>query len=381
MLSNVTYLDHNAASPMLAVIKDKILALPAIALNPSSVHKYGRIAKSYIENARAQILESVNANDSDANYNLVFTSSGTESNNMVIKAFADYNIICSKIEHLSILLPVQDCNSYRLIDVDSNGLVDLTMLEKELQKSSKPSLVSISVANNETGIIQDLKAISNLTKKYGAILHSDAIQAYGKIKFDIKELDVDIVTIACHKVGGPKGVSALISKKSINMQCLMKGGGQERGKRAGTENVEAIYGFGELAAVIDDVVAKNMHLSVIRDYIENGILAYCPGAFIFSNDACSKLPNTSSIYMPDHSSQLQQIAFDLSDIAISAGSACSSGKIANSHVLEAMGFAQEMVSCAVRVSLGHNNNLEDAKKFIKTWKEIFTKTIKDGVTR
>jgi cysteine desulfurase len=375
--SDMIYLDHNAASPILDRVKEGIFSLPNIALNPSSIHTYGRVAKAYIENARNDILKSLRIDPKDDLYNLVFTSCGTESNNTVIKAFNDRCIISSKIEHLSVLLPVKDTNNHKLLDVDQYGVVDLNQLENYLINSGKPAFVTIAMANNETGVIQHIKSISDIAHKYGAIFHTDAIQAYGKVPLDLGELDCDLATIACHKIGGPKGVAAIISKKSIVYPHLLMGGGQERGKRAGTENVEAIYGFGLVAQMLDQIIENNSKLSHIRDYIEDCISQKAADTLFFSKNSIEdgrvkRLPNTSCIYMPGKTSQLQQIAFDLNKIAISAGSACSSGKITSSHVIEAMGFDQRFAANAIRVSLGHNNSIEDGKKFIEIWDEIFS---------
>ena len=362
------YFDHNAASLILPSIRSQIESLPLIPLNPSSVHSAGRIAKSLVENARRQILHSVNAEEDS--YNLVFTSSGTESNNMVIKGFSDRLVICSKAEHLSVLTPIMDCNNFRLINIDHNGLLDLDQLEEILKSSSEPCLVSAHLANNETGVIQDIKKICKIAHKYDAIVHSDAIQAYGKIKIDLINTDLDLITVASHKVGGPKAVSALIYRKSIIFSALLKGGGQERGKRAGSENVEAIFGFGQFALHINDSIERLSQLGKIRDFIEAQIQDISPSSIIAKDTP--RIPNTSCIVMKDKTSQLQQIAFDLENIAISAGAACSSGKISKSHVLQAMAIDETMASCAIRISLGHNNNLQEAKKFVDSWIKLYT---------
>jgi cysteine desulfurase len=367
MLNNFVYLDHNAASLMLEEIRDKIGSMPKIPLNPSSVHQAGRLAKSYIEKARSSILSSVNA---DSNiYNLVFTSSGTESNNTIIKSFQDKILITSKTEHLSVLSPIMQNENHILLDVDAFGYVSMNQLENILRDHPGKCFVSIQLANNETGIIQDIKAISAICHKYDAIIHSDAIQAYGKTLLDITDLNLDIVTISSNKVGGPKATSAIIYKKNIEIARMMIGGGQEKGKRAGSENLEGIIGFGEFASQIENSIIKFEHIKALRDMIEREISAISHNSIV--GHKSNRLPNTSCILMPYKNSALQQIAFDLKNIAISSGAACSSGKITKSHVLEAMKIDEAHINCAIRVSLGHNNTLDEAKLFVKTWKEIY----------
>ena len=367
MHESLVYLDHNAASLMLQEIKDKLITLPQIPLNPSSVHSAGRKAKAYIETARSNILASVNG--SLDSHNLIFTSSGTESNNTIIHSFADKIILTSKTEHLSVLSPVTERDRSFIIEVDTDGYINFEQLENLLKAHNNQCFISVHLVNNETGVIQDLKKICQIGHEYGALIHSDAIQAYGKIPLDIEDLNLDLMTISSNKVGGPKGVSAIISKRGVPIKNMLKGGGQERGKRAGSENVEAIIGFGEFALQVDKSVSKFEAISKFRDYIESEINKISINAVV--GEKSKRIPNTSCIIMPGKSSELQQIAFDLKGVAISTGSACSSGKISRSHVLEAMRIEDKNIDCAIRVSLGHNNTLEEAQIFINTWKEIF----------
>ena len=367
MHSNLVYLDHNAASLSIQEIKDKLNSLPQIPLNPSSVHMAGRKAKSLLETARTNILSSVNA--SLSTHNLIFTSSGTESNNTIINSFHDKIVLTSKTEHSSILAPVIALKNHFLIKVDTNGYIDFEQLDEFLETYENQCFISIHFVNNETGVMQDIKKICQLAHARGAIVHSDAIQAYGKIPLDLINLDLDLITISSNKVGGPKGVSAIISKRNIPISSMLKGGSQERGKRAGSENIEAIIGFGEFALHANESINKFENISKISKYIENEVLKISANAVV--GEKSKRIGNTSCLIMPGKSSELQQIAFDLKDIAISTGSACSSGKITRSHVLEAMGIDDKNINCAIRVSLGYNNTYEEAKIFINAWKEIF----------
>lgn len=368
MQSDLIYLDHNAVSLVLPLVRAAINNLPDIPLNPSSVHQAGRLAKSLIEKARSAVLASVNA-ENDL-YNLIFTSSGTESNNTIIHNFHNHLLITCKTEHQSILSAIKEQKNYQLLNVDSFGYVNLSQLEEILVNSDQDCLISIQLANNETGVIQNLKQICELGRKYNASVHSDAIQAYGKIPLDIKSLDLDLITISSNKVGGPKAVSAIIAKKNITIAGIFKGGGQERGRRAGSENLEGIVGFGEFASNIEKSIASFEQIDKVRQFIEKEIEQISPSSIIGQHS--HRLPNTICITMPNKGSELQQIAFDLKGIAISTGAACSSGKISRSHVLEAMEINENKIDCAIRVSLGYNNSLEDARHFVKAWKEIFS---------
>lgn len=361
------YLDHNATTPLNPQVKNVILN-NLDAYNPSSIYKAGREAKALINKGRQTILESLNLN---SNYKLIFTSSGTEANNTVIANFINENILVSSIEHLSVIEPAKKAAHHESIKVDKNGLIDLEDLEKKLQNLDAITLVSVMLANNETGIIQPMEEIVKLSRKYKALIHSDISQTYGKLDADYNKLDLDFITLSAHKAGGPIGVGAVIYKEGFDIKPLIAGGGQERGLRGGTENVALILGFAKLAEIIKtngpNLFARSFKQ---KEMIESQIMGICPELTIFSKHA-ERLDNTSMFTMPGVKSEVQIINFDLEGICVSSGSACSSGKITNSYVLKAMGVEEEEASCAIRVSLGPAQADTDISLFIKKWQEIY----------
>jgi cysteine desulfurase len=249
-------------------------------------------------------------------------------------------------------------------------VLDLEALEEALSRDEGMSkIVSVIYANNETGVIQDLRQIVNIAHKYQALVHTDAVQAYGKINIDLLALEVDLITISAHKICGPLGVGALIAKKNISLLPQIKGGGQEKNLRAGTHNMPAIVGFGMIAADINSHIENIAKLRALRDYIEENLAAK---AIVFSQKA-PRLSNTSCMAMPGVANEMQVMHFDLRQIFLSAGSACSSGKIKFSHVLKAYGYEQELIQCAIRVSLGIDNTKADADNFISNWFDIYEK--------
>jgi cysteine desulfurase len=225
------------------------------------------------------------------------------------------------------------------------------------------------MANNETGVIQPLQEIISLTKQYGAYTHSDMVQAIGKIDINLKALDLDFITISSHKFGGPIGIGALIYKEKIHLKPLIIGGGQEKGLRSGTENIFAIAGFAKACKYINKMIEGHKRTEILRDEMETNILNICSDAMIIGQQAL-RLPNTSLIIMPNVKSQTQLINFDLDSIAVSSGSACSSGKVGVSHVLNAMNIDNDLASCAIRVSMAYDQNKDEAESFIKSWERI-----------
>ncbi|MDJ1407267.1 MAG: aminotransferase class V-fold PLP-dependent enzyme [Candidatus Midichloria sp.] len=375
-LNNI-YFDHNSTTSLLPEIKKEMLELFQYPLNASSTHAKGRAAKHYLENARSRVKEFLKA---DSQYNVVFTSSGTEANNLAILGIKNVNPLVSVIEHSSILGLVS--NAMIMIKVLPTGVVDLAELEKALTVcNERTPLVSVMIANNETGVIQPIKDIVYLAKKKGAIVHTDATQAPGKIAIDINDLGVDMMTISSHKFGGPMGAAALVYKKNLDIKPIIIGGGQEYRLRSGTHNIHGIYGFGvacSLEAKYRNLMAKT---EPIRDYIEEKILNITNQAVFFGKGAV-RLPNTSSISMPNVTAEAQIIHFDTNGIAISNGSACSSGSSKLPHVHMAMGYSLEEAKTAIRISLGVNNTHEEAKKFIQIWKDLYlrsNKLIKDAI--
>jgi cysteine desulfurase len=361
-LSDYIYFDHNATAPVNPVVKKAMAEMGDEPLNASSIHAFGREAKKILEVARSNIAKAVGA---DEKYEVVFTATGTEANNIALKGFKDFEVITTTIEHPSVLQVV----GQGLIPVDKNGIIDMSSLEKILKTGKK--LVSVIFANNEVGVIQPIKQIIELVHRYNGIIHSDATQAFGKIPFNISELDLDLITISAHKMGGPLGAAALVFKKNLPVNALMQGGGQEFRIRPGTQNLYAIHGFGIAAPLIN--LNEYAKLAELRDYLESEIMQVCQDTVFFSKDV-ARLPNTSSFTMPNISNETQLIHFDTKGFAISAGSACSSGRVGLSTTQMSMGYSEEIAKTAIRISLGIGNTKQQIDKFVNCWKELYEKT-------
>ncbi|GAB4163523.1 MAG: cysteine desulfurase family protein [Rickettsiaceae bacterium] len=365
------YLDHNATTNLHPAVKSKMDDCALLPLNPSSVHSNGRKGKSLLEGARRSIARLLGIESSFKNYQITFTASGTEANNIILANYKEGEIFISAVEHTSIFAYSRLFPNVTIINVNRDGILDLDDLQTKLSQSgSKKKLVSVMLANNETGIIQPIAEISAIARQHGALIHSDCIQAIGKIAVSMEELDLDFVTISGHKFGGPVGAGALISKSSIHLQPIFIGGGQERGLRSGTENVPAIVGLGEAAEVsLSELSKRHDHMRDLRDQLEGALMeGFSCLEFVGRNS--KRLPNTSLIINPQKAAETQLIAFDLKGVAVSSGSACSSGKVGKSHVLAAMGYSDEQIKSAIRVSVGYTNTINDINNFIRIYKEL-----------
>lgn len=369
------YLDYNATMPVCSASVKAMNEILRKPLNPSSVHFHGRAAKSLMENARESIASSIGIKIGRDEYDICFTSSGTEANNLLLDNFSNKQIAISNIEHASIILPSENNANRIILEVRDNGLVDLEKLEASIENMEEGSLLSIIYANNETGVIQNMKAICELAHTKGLLVHSDCCQAFGKVPLNIQEIGLDFATISSHKIGGPVGAAALIHKHDFQIGAQISGGGQEKGKRAGTENVAAIIGFAKAAEVIDTRIEDFKYIAKIRDRMEAEILSVCPDTIIFSKEE-NRLPNTSMLNMPGVDVQTQLIYFDMNGISVSSGSACSSGKVKPSHVLEAMGFDENVTKSAIRISLGADTKESEINKFTEVWKNLYNKNNK-----
>ena len=372
-MSERIYLDWNATTPLRPEARQAMAAAWDFLGNPSSVHAEGRQARRMVEDARAAVAEAVGA----PRRNIVFTSSGTEANALALtpglrsgSGAPVQRLAVSAIEHASVLsggrFPV---DAVTRIPVTRSGVVDLHRLEG-LLASEGPALVSIMAANNETGALQPVRKAAEIVHQAGSQLHVDAIQAFGRISFNINEIGADLVTLSAHKIGGPKGVGALVLAEGVEgLDPLLRGGGQEFGRRAGTENVAGIVGFG--AAVKAAMAAREgeaARLETLRDRLETG-LREIPGTIIFSDDV-PRLPNTTLFTTPGLRAETAVIGFDLEGLAVSSGSACSSGKVQPSHVLEAMGFGAKLAQGAVRLSLGWSTSEADIESCLKAWRKL-----------
>lgn len=364
MQREIIFFDNNATTPLLPAVKEAMLDIMGEPLNASSIHHFGRTAKLILETARTRV---VNFTGADENYHAIFTATGTEANNLALRGLPDYKVITTEIEHASVLSVV----GQGLIPVDKSGVINLEALEAICAKASGSKfLISIISANNETGVIQPLKAAADIVHKHGGLIHSDGTQSFGKIDFNICKLGLDMATISAHKFGGPLGAAALIARKNLALNAIMYGGGQEFRYRPGTQNLPTIHGFGIAAELAYNTLADYAKLAELRDYIQHEIKTISPESVIFGEGA-DRIANTLSISMPNISSETQVIHFDINGFAVSAGSACSSGRIDLPYVQMAMGHTEEVARTSIRVSLGHSNTIDEAKLFVKVWQDLF----------
>jgi cysteine desulfurase len=360
-----TYLDWNATSPL----RDEAIAAMQAALshcgNPSSVHRAGRKARAMLETARAQVAALIGARPES----IVFTSGGSEANVTALAGFPARRLIVSAIEHDS----VRVAPNATVIPAKPDGTADLGTLDWMLAADPRPALVSLMAANNETGAIQDIAEASRIAHRHGALLHCDAVQAAGKIPFDFAALGCDLVTLSAHKLGGPPGVGALVVTPGIDIAPLIHGGGQERGRRAGTENLPGIVGFGAAAEAARNALEAYSRIAALRDLAERRLLAIAPDAIIHATQT-PRLANTLCISMSGVAASTQIMALDLAGVMVSAGSACSSGKVRRSHVLEAMGVDAATAESAIRISLGWYTAESDIDHLVEAWGALYART-------
>ena len=348
------YLDYNATAPVRPEVAAIMAELHAMPLNASSVHAEGRHARSVIETARRLIAEHIGVFPAE----IVFTGSGTESNNWVLQAYAGKPQVISAVEHSSIL---KAAIKPMVLHVDSQGVVDLTRLADTLPRT-EGFLVSVMLANNETGVIQPMSDIAKIVHERGGVLHCDAAQALGKITLDFTSLGCDLMTICAHKMGGPIGAAALVVRNGLAIPAQSIGGGQEMNRRAGTENAVAIAGFAEAVKHIDLAQMKTLNAWLM----EFEKLAVAQGATIMGGKA-DRAPNVTCVAMPGMRAQTQMMLLDLDGISVSAGSACTSGKASGSHVLAAMGVSDSLADSAIRVSGGWGTTKESIEAFSRKW--------------
>ncbi len=363
------YLDHNATTALDSRVLDVMLPwLRTQSGNPTSRHVFGRTARAAIEHARAQVAEACGAYASQ----VIFTATGTEANNFALKGIAagrpGTQILYSAIEHPCVSRPAiamqQTGWTSRQIAVDNNGIVDMEQLKALL--STPTSLVSVMLANNEAGAIQDIATMAETSLQAGAFMHTDAVQGLGKLPLSFTDLNVNAMTVSSHKIHGPQGAAALILDKRVDIQPLLHGGGQEKGLRSGTENVAAIVGFGtacELAVANLDNFAN--HTRALRDQFEHGLASL--NVTIFSKQV-ARLPNTSFFAVDGIEGETLVMALDRKGFAVASGSACSSDSTEPSRVLLAMGVAPDLARGAVRVSFGTHNTAQQVADLLATLK-------------
>jgi cysteine desulfurase len=361
------YLDHNATSPLRPAALDAMVEALRAGGNPSAVHSSGRKARSVVEAARRQVGALVGCLPGE----VVFTSGGTEANNLALRGSGRRRVLVSAVEHDSVLKASPDAE---IIPVDGEGVIDLQALEQTLSLSDEPALVSVMLANNETGVIQPIGEVLRLARRFGALVHCDAVQAAGKLGFDIHGLGVDYLSLSAHKVGGPTGVGALIVSGGAPLATDRHGGSQEANRRAGTENVAGIAGFGAAA----EAAQSGLSVAPLRNRLEAALRHLAPSARVFGAGA-PRLDNTSCISMPGVKAETQVVALDLAGVCVSAGAACSSGKVQRSSVLDAMGVEPAEAASAIRVSLGWNSESGDIDRLIAAWRDLYIRAGKSDI--
>lgn len=364
MTAPFAYLDHNATTP----VRESVVAAMADSLrscgNPSSVHAAGRRARQRVEQARDSIRDGLGLSRAAT---VVFTGGGTEANRLALSATSARTLLVSAIEHDSLLAAAPGAVR---VPVDADGIIDLEALKSLLATAGDGALVSVMAANNETGVLQPVAEIARLARRAGALFHCDAVQAVGRVPFDAR--DADLVTVSAHKLGGPQGVGALVARDSSLLRPLA-GGGQEGGLRPGTENVAGIVGFAIALAEALAEAAAWAALAPLRDRLAAALQEIEPAATAHGA-AAPRLPNTLAITMPGVPAETQIIALDLAGIGVSAGAACSSGKVRPSHVLSAMGVDPETARCTIRISLGPQNSEAEIDRLIAAWRALRLRT-------
>lgn len=362
------YFDHNATSPLRPEARAAMLAALDLVGNPSSVHSEGRAARATIEDAREKVAALAGAKPAE----VIFTSGATEANNWVLRA-GWQRIIRAQIEHDSVLEPVSKSGAEReTVAILPNGELDVGQIADDVLLGSRPignALLTVQYANNETGVVQDIPAIAAFCAAHAVPFHCDAVQAAGRIPLNFDELGLTFMSLSAHKIGGPKGIGALIVRDGADIDAAIAGGGQERRRRAGTENVAAIAGFGAAAEAATRDLARIEEVRALRDELEAAMLAARPQARIIGADA-PRLANTICVGVPGLRSETMVIKFDLAGVAVSAGAACSSGKVGASHVLHAMGLDENYAQGALRISLGWTTSKEDLEPFLTAWGRV-----------
>jgi cysteine desulfurase len=369
------YLDYNATTPLDERVLEAMLPyLREQFGNPSSGYQLGRTARAAMDAAREQVAALVKAHPSQ----VVFTSGGTEANNLALKGVAGRlspgHLAISAVEHDSVRAPAKALQSqgwtFDQIGVDRQGRLDLVQSQEMFigMESNAAKLVAVMLANNETGVIHDVAAVAEQAREVGAVLLVDAVQAIGKIPVDFAALGAHLMSLSAHKIYGPKGMGALIVDKAVDMEPLLHGGGHEKGRRAGTENVAAIVGFGKAAELaMNGLDSRPANMQQLREHLEQRLLEM-PGLCIFAQQA-QRLPNTSFFALPGVDGETLLMGLDQAELAVSSGSACSTGEVEPSHVLMAMGVEPALARGAIRVSLGKDSTREEVDRFVDSFKQ------------
>jgi len=373
------YMDHNATTPLAEAVADRMSAVLREEFgNPSSVHHFGQRAKAVVDEARSAVADLIGADPTE----VVFTSSGTESDNFAIRGAAEAlepsgrrHLVSSGIEHEAVLNTLKSLArrgwQTTLLPVGGSGLATAEALMASL--TDQTAVVTIMHANNEIGTIQPVAELARLAKARGAVVHTDAVQTAGKIPVNVKALGVDLLSLSAHKFYGPKGVGAIWVRRGLRLLPFMTGGKQERGRRAGTENVAGIVGMGVAARLaLAQMAAEGARLAALRDRLEQRILAAVPGTAV-NGDPVTRVPNTTNISFDRVEAESLLIALDLEGIAVSTGSACSSGTLEPSHVLKAMGLPAHRTQNSIRFSLGAANTDAEVDRVVAVLPDVVDK--------
>ena len=363
MANGSVYLDYNAGGPARPEVAQAVAEVLAQPGNPSAVHAAGRLARRRIEAARAAVAGLVGAEPRG----VVFTSGGTEANALALAGCGRSRLLVSAVEHASVRKAAPGGSA---IPVDGDGIVDVAALDAMLAADAAPALVAVMLANNETGVIQPVGEIARVAHRHGALVLCDAAQAAGRMAVSMAELGVDFLTLSAHKLGGPAGIGALaLADADFALAPMLLGGGQERGRRAGTENLAGIVGFGIGAAMAADRLQRDasmLELFEMQRRLEREALARVPAARVIGA-AAPRLANTSCLALPGVAAATQVMALDLAGVMVSAGAACSSGRVERSAVLAAMGLPPAVADSAIRVSFGWGSRAEDVDRFLDAW--------------
>ena len=356
------YLDNNATTPLHPEVLEAMLpGLRENYGNPSSIHSFGRSARVKLDEAREKVACLINAHSSE----IIFTSGGTEANNLALLGVAfkdkEKKIITSKIEHPSVLNPCRQLEEQGVevhyLDVDESGRIDMDDLEAQITEST--ALISLQHANSETGVLQNIKRASEIARNKGILFHTDAVQSIAKIPFDLKNYPVDLLSISAHKFYGPKGVGALYLRKGTPaLFSPLCGGNQEKKRRGGTENVAGIMGFGKACELANENISETSKLADLRNYFQNRVCELIPRTELWG-DKANRLPNTLNLGFDGVAGDTLLIALDIEGVAVSTGSACSSGTGLPSPVLRAMGIPNDKINSSIRFSLGSSISKSD----------------------
>ncbi|MDX2274940.1 MAG: cysteine desulfurase family protein [Hyphomonadaceae bacterium] len=363
MTKPLVYCDYNAGAPVRPEAAAAVARALGVGGNPSSVHGAGRAAKALMEDAREKIAASIGA----LVENLVFTSGATEALHLALSSAGAASVIISAVEHDALYEHASRTYAAHLAPVDEDGVLDLSSLAALLEKAPKPALVAVQLANNETGVIQPVTHIAALAREHGALLLVDAAQALGRLPVSIADLDATYLVLSSHKIGGPAGAGALALAPGAPFVTSRFGGGQERGRRPGTENVAAIAGFGAAAEIAaSEQQREAARLIALRDCFEAGL----PNDAVVFGAHAPRLPNTSNFALPGLNAETAVIAMDIAGVAVSSGAACSSGKVRSSRVLAAMGVKPDLAKSALRVSFGWASNDADVDRTLSALRSL-----------